>query len=154
MTTIQLAQYELELTDRYAEGSVITGAEAKVLNVARSERIRNRVARWLERHAEKNEVLTGEKLAALRAYANEVDSNFEFETRDVTKTKRGTLESEVREIAAERAAARAREIGRPDDEALRAQLMDALLEDEGVEREAAARLEARHRIAIEGLASL
>lgn len=151
---IQLAHYEFDLTDRYKSGSVLNEAEAKALNVLRSERIRNRVARWLERAAKGGEVLTGDALAELREYVAKTDAGFEFEMRDVTKAKRGTLEAEVRELAQLKAEEMARERGRGADTELVKQLFTALLDDQGIEIEAAARLEARHQVAVEGLKGL
>lgn len=154
MTKIQLAHYEIDLADRYAAGSIINAEEAKVLNVARAERIRNRLARWLDNRSPEKEILVGDDLADFRAYAQRTDETYEFTTRDAPRPKRGSLDAEIREIAQERAEALARERGRGADEALIGELFENLLVDPEVEALAKTRLEARHQIAKEGFASL
>ncbi len=144
---IQLSKYEFELSDRYREGSIMTAAEAKALNVVRGERIRNRVARHLDRAAPNGEILIGDRRAALYDWVARLDSSFEFEGRERTKTKSGTLEIEIREVARERAGVLARERGRGDDQELVEELYEGLLEDSDVEAEAAARMEARSQVA-------
>lgn len=151
---IQLAKYEFTLSDRYREGSILNAAEAKALNVVRGERIRNRVARHLDRAAPNGEILVGDARVELYAYVDRVDSNFEFEARSQTKAKVGTLEMEIEEVARGRAQALARERGRGQDEELVGELFLGLLDDPGVEAEAAARIEARTQVAAEGINTL
>ena len=151
---IQLSRYEFTLSDRYREGSIMSAAEAKALNVLRGERIRNRVAQWLRRAAPDGEILTGAKREEMNAWVARIDSNFEFEARDRAKAKSGSLDMEIEEVARERAATLARERGRAGDQELIGELFQALLEDASVEAEAAARIEARIEVAKAGLADL
>lgn len=151
---IQLSHYEFDLSDRYRAGSVLSADEAKALNVERSDRIRNRVARYLDRKTPMKEVLTGPERAELYDWVAELDSSFEFEARPTVKPKVGTLEAEIKELAQERAETMARERGREADAKLIAELYTALLEDSRVESEAAARIEARMEVTAGGLADL
>lgn len=153
---IQLSHYEFELSDRYRAGSVLTDGEAKALNIERSDRIRNRAARFLERMAkpEGAGVLTGEPRQRLYDYVAKQDETFEFETRATLRVKIGTLEAEIRAVARERAEALARGRQRENDAELIGQLFEGLLEDPATESEAAARIEARVAATAGGLGDL
>lgn len=152
---IQVSDYEFTLSDRYASGSVVNEAEAKALNVERGERIRNFVQRRLNKlHLEPGTILTGEARADLYAHVARLDESFEFESRERTKPKVGTLEAEIREVAGEEARASARATGRENDAALVEQLFDGLLGDSRIELMAAQRLEARKQVALAGIDEL
>lgn len=150
---IRLSHYEFDLTDRYSSGSVLNAGEAKALNVTRSERIRDKVARHLKSATPHGEVLTGEALESLREYVSRLDSGFQFNTHSRVKSKEGTLDAEIRELARVRTdeAMRSRN---STDPVIRAGLYEALLGDPRLEEEAALRLEARSEVMKNSLGEL
>ena len=154
MVKIQLSHYEFDLSDRYRAGMVLTDAEAKALNVTRSERIRNKVARHLDRKCPDKEVLTGDERAELYAWVKSLDESFQFTERNTNKSRLGTLEAEMREVAQEQAESMARERGRGADAELVKELFEGLLDDPRIEEAAAARIEARRAVAANGLGEL
>lgn len=151
---IQIGPYEFPLADRYKNGSVVNEAEAKALNVERGERLRAVISRKIARLAPEGQVLTGELREQLYDFVASQDASFEFESRDRTKPKVGTLEQEIREVAAEEAQVQARQRGQENNAGLIAELFDALLLDARVETLAAQRIEARKAVALEGLGEL
>jgi hypothetical protein len=151
---IQISHYEFDISAPFAEGHVLTAAEAKALNVERGERLRTQISRYLAKLSAKSpseSILSGEALAALRARATDLDANFEFGMLYRTKPKVGTIDSEILLLAEELAKEQMRQAGRdPDDEAegetLR-HLVEANKHREDLFEEARKRLEVRASVA-------
>lgn len=99
---IQIYDYEFVLTEPYSAGKVIDEVEARVLNSARAEKIRNALYR---RISKKGRPLSGEELIAERAHAASLDMNFVFEPLPAAVPPRGKELTElIIRVARERVA--------------------------------------------------
>lgn len=77
--TITIQGLEFEVNQPYAEGHILTAAEAKALNQVRAENIRNNTARKIEAaKAEAGGDLTQQAITALAAEVAAYDAQYDF----------------------------------------------------------------------------
>lgn len=150
---IKVSHYEFDISEPFSSGHVCTEAEAKALNILRSERIRGIVARRLSRE-EQESVLIGQALVDLREAVSGIDKAFYFQSKTNSRSKNGTVDSYIRAVALERAQALAREAGREGDQQVLDEAMVELLDDPKIQAEAARRMEVQAQVMKEALESL
>lgn len=91
MILIQIGDFEFELREAYTSGHALTPAEAQALNGLRAERIREKIARDLDRLVE----LDGEGLAAIRQKARDLDKDWEFTLQLHPRKRQSTELAEI-----------------------------------------------------------
>lgn len=153
MIPIRIRQYTFTLSAPYRPGHPLTQAEATELNALRADKIRNNLARIVEK-AEATllpgQLLHPTTLADIQQQISEFDSKYTFQPRHLSR-KPGALDALALEIAEDRLRARAREQGlnSPSDEAIQAEA--TLPEVQALARE---RLAIKQRIAQSSLEEL
>lgn len=157
MLTIRIKQYSFELSDPFAEGTVLTRAEAQALNALRAENIRNNMARAVEKETAKlldGQLLSPEALAALQETISTYDRNYQFPSRHQPRPRKGELDLVTEEVARERVEAQARQDGTALNEAtLVARTVEFCLLP-AVQEEARRRLAERQSVAMGSLEDL
>lgn len=154
---IQIHSHEFILAEPYLEGHPLSAAEAKALNVLRSERIRNIALRHLaglEKNALPGQPLTQQAIAEFRARVDWLNSNFTFTTKGNSRQPSATYDQELREVAGEKAREFFRPTGgKPSQSDWTAKFNELLVSAE-VEEETRKRLALREEIALKALEDL
>jgi len=146
---IQIHRYEFEISTPYKDGQTISAAEAKILNIQRSERIRNNAGKYLHsivKDLDPEKLISDEALEKFRAKVKELDETFEFRTKEITKPKSGTLDGEIRAVAEEKTRDAMRAQGRQDDGELDEEIFLGFLISPEVSAEAKVRIEAKRNL--------
>jgi len=100
--TITIQGVEFNVTQPYAEGHVVTEAEAKALNQTRSENVRNNMAKQVkDAKAEHGDVLPEDVLTSLGQAVSEYDKSYVFTLASVGggRKSRDPIEIEATKIA-------------------------------------------------------
>lgn len=152
MTQIQLSTLQFDLTDIYAEGQIMSGREATVLNSVRAENIRNMLDKRLRRAPQgKQRALQDEAfIQQLRDECLVLDSTYRFARTGVASP----LEEMIKQVAIEHAQAMLRAQGISPDPIELALLAGQLQQDDDIRREALTRLEEQKLAATKALEDL
>ena len=110
---ISISHYEFEISKPYHEGRYMSAAEAQILNNFRAEGLKTQVSKELGRLKPDGEsgLISEQQLEALRLAVKDLDEQFMFKLRPQSGPKAGTINVEIRNVAAERIEAEARKLG-------------------------------------------
>lgn len=163
-STITIQGHEVEVSQPYVAGHVITEAEAKALNQTRSENIRNNTATKLKKMAKDAECevdeLSDDAVAEWLEQVAEYDSNYVFTLASVGGGRASALDpvtKEARRLARAAITAQLKEsgvkVGDVDKEALDA-LVAETAEDDAFVSQAKANVENRKSVGADALSRL
>lgn len=161
MLSIRLKHYQFIVTSPFAEGTVLTQAEAEALNALRAENIRAVANKLLGQIVPQGagDLLTPVQLADLQARITEYDHKYSFPLKHRPRQRQSDIDAEARQIAEERYDSEVRQLGWID-----ARIKHPTMTKEeiivtysalpAVQEEARRRVAERARIVIEGLEDL
>lgn len=152
---IHIRHYDFTLDAPYEEGHKLTLGEAQALNGLRAENIRNNISKVINAKLDgraNEDVLTAEEVAELQALVDDYAGKYFFKFREGKGEQRGQLSAETYAIARERVAAILRASG-SDREPTQGEIAQ-MQQDEGIQSEARANIEARALIARQALEEL
>lgn len=154
---IKIKQYSFEISSPFAEGSVLTQAEAQALNALRAENIRNNMSRVVERETAaipEGGLLSTDAVAGLQAQITRYDERYKFPLRFAAEPSGGAIEAEARNVAEERLAIGERQTGYGLNPLQRIKELTKLAGTDEVQAEARRRLEARASVSARALSEL
>lgn len=158
MLSIRLKHYQFIVTSPFAEGTVLTQAEAEALNALRAENIRAVANKLLAQvtPAGAGDLLTREQLADLQARITEYDHRYAFPLKHRPRSRQSDIDAEARAIAEERLDAEIRRFGATEfaNPRYRQNMVETYAALPAVQEEARRRVAERARIVIEGLEDL
>lgn len=155
---IKIKQYSFEISSPFAEGTILTQAEAQALNALRAENIRNNMSRVVERETAaipEGGLLSTDAVAGLQAQITRYDERYKFPLRFAAEPSGGAIEAEARNVAEEQLAILQRQ---GDLEGLSqvglSRELARLVGTDYVQAEARRRLEARASVSARALSEL
>lgn len=147
---------QFSLSEPYKEGHLLTDSEAKALNSARSDRLRESVRRWMldQQRELGREDLPIQVLQTIQSRLVELDTSFVFGQHGPRAKSNLTVESEARALAEARVLPWAETLEpRLSEEQIEAEI-ESVASDPRVLDEARRRVAAKTRVAREMLGAL
>lgn len=154
---IRIKHYQFTLSEPFAPGHQLTGAEAQALNALRAENIRNNFAKRVDKAIAvllPGEVLSAEALRELQVVLGTYDSGYGFVGKHEPRLKLSALEVEIRAVAQERVEEQARGLGKDLDSSELESLVGQMASVPGVQEEARLRLQERMKVTVGSLEDL